>query len=58
VVLLGLMNPHGLMYFCQAFLSSVLALLHVVDPWYSKIKASCYGVKRCPFQMNRQKLTC
>jgi len=30
----GVMNPHGLMYFWQTFLSSVLALVHVEDPYH------------------------
>jgi hypothetical protein len=30
----GIMNPHGLMYFWQTFLSSVLALVHVEDPYH------------------------
>jgi hypothetical protein len=29
----GIMDPHGLMYFWQTFLSSVPALIHVDDPY-------------------------
>jgi hypothetical protein len=34
-----IMGPHGLMYFWQTFLSSVLALMHVDDPCYQRVHA-------------------
>jgi hypothetical protein len=37
----GIMNPHGLMYFWQTFLSSVLALVHVEDPYHHDFMVCC-----------------